>query len=186
MYPLDQISALLDAKRTYVPCGLKQSRLVKKWQSGHIQVLNAGPDGLDAKKGDPIAIMSDCDGRDLRFYIIENVNGNEISVVKTSDSPIFYAGSFVQNLKNTWKTCKLPGEELGVAASLSTPESIPFIATPEESSIVVNITTPMNQGTVKVYDIYVRQERFTKIEPHWIPDAMDINIHTTDVTVTTL
>lgn len=168
--PLEEIAAIMDSRRNYVPFGRHQTKLASRFDGGVFNVKDATKSGLDAKIGDPLAVMTSADGKDIGFYLVGGVDGNRVMVTGTNRR--YLAGSIIQNLRSRWWA---PGQ-IGVCTAVCRPDALPFMATPEGTAILVSITVPMNRGNIAAYDIYLRTKTFKQIEEHWVPDCENTDI----------
>lgn len=161
----DIVLELLDAKRTF---GLRQS-IVVSCNGWNINVLDI--DVLKVKIGDPIAII----GSRISYTIVSGISGNVISVV--NEVPIFDKGAIIRNL-----ACKYE-VKMGARSLLMKPEPIPFVVIREPEVIRVLISLPINLGSIKYYDVYVRKTKFYDIKPWWSPDIADVDIFMDEVII---
>lgn len=174
--PNDKITSLLDAKRTFVPYQCHQSCLTKKTTSNIIEIYDN--DELNGQMDDPVVILSDIYGAKKQYCLIKAITGNKLELIGLNTE--FFAGAIVQNLANRWWS--LP-TDLGLCARLSRPEPLPFTVKAKET-ITVIITTPLNPGIIKCYDVYVRSEKFSTLEHHWIADKANVSLDQ-DAVITT-
>lgn len=167
--PYDNINALLDAKRTFVPSDCYQTYLAKKIETNLIEVESVID--LHAKVGHPVAIMNNAQGSIVQFFIIEEISDNKIKINK-DPSEVFYAGAIVQNLSTRFWTNK----EIGAVAKLSRPEPIPFQIKQDNNKLFIEPSLPINPFSITCYDIYVRNKPIKNIELHWVADGADISL----------
>lgn len=184
--PKELISALLDGKRTSAPVGCMRTYLTEKVSKGShaIRVFNNGENGLNARPGDPIVILSDLKGSNRAYALVESIDGDDTLnlVLSTEGLPAqFYVGALVQNLANRWHRAT----PVGAKSQLKRPQAVPFWMQPADNGIDLAIADPMSPGIIKYYDVYVRDRNFNNIEAHWVADATDIPTGSDNVILTT-
>jgi len=169
--PDELVSWLIDGKRTSAPSSCRRTYLVKPFEDDdHIEVHDAGPKGLDANIGDPIAFLNNLDGAPPEYSLITKATGNTIHIASRPKCK-YFKGAFIENLADRWHRQTVL---LGAKSQLQRPQAVPFIAKSSGQKINVLISTPMNLATIVAYDFYARKEPFVQIKPHWIPDKQDI------------
>lgn len=164
----EEILTLLDNKRTFVPPNVIQTHLTAVNNQSLTVTDTAG-----FHTGDPIVIMSDRFGNNQQFAMISAINENTITIINLSKS--LSVGTIVQNLANRVWIDQLDGT-LGINAYLARPESLPFQLALEHGKVNVHVTTPISPGTIRYYDIYIKQSIFNKIESGWLAELQDIEI----------
>src|SRR5260221_11333818 len=76
--PHDKLYAILDGRRTFIPYQCHQSYLTQRLiNDGMLHVADINT--LQAQVGQPMAIMSDMTGEDLRFFVVASIHGNAIA-----------------------------------------------------------------------------------------------------------
>lgn len=182
--PEELITTGIDGKRTTKPISCMRSYLTVKCpqNSSTLEVFDNSVHGLNAKPGDVLVLLSDLDGTQQCCVLVEAADGNHISISKGT-SGTFFKGAFVQNLSNRWHK----NTPLGAKSQLSRPQPVSFYPTEAnvQTGIELMIATPVVYGSLKAYDVYVRDKPFDEIKPHWMPDAEDINVDEEQVIVTT-
>jgi hypothetical protein len=176
--PQTEVFTLLDNKRTFVPPTILQSYLTDRIES---RMEIACIETLKVHINDPMVIMNNY-GEDIQYFIVGGIEGNIITPYPTIDLSKYNTGSIIQNLSNRWW---FKPNEMGITSKLSQPEPLPFLTHIENNCVVFNVTTPLNINAIKCYDIYVRSQKFSQLEPHWIPDAYNIDIYESKVTIST-
>ena len=179
----NEITKILDIKRTFL--GNNVTRLSSPYKGGNI--IEVIKKNFKVKIGDPLAIMSDLEGTKLEFFQVDDVSFNKIKLLRGKFDNLcnhYSIGAFVQNLSDQWTRYPFEDETIGMAATLKRPEAIAFIAEKGLEGIDITVQIPINVGCVKFYDVYIRTSPFSRIEPHWVPDAIDVDINLENITVT--
>lgn len=178
--PCESLSVLLDGKRTSPPLYCLRSRLIKQ-SHNFFTVDNISH--LKLRVGDPIVVLSSLDESSTKKYaIVKSINENTIEIWEAGDDVVFHKGSIVQNLANRWH--KEHGI-VGAKSQLKAPAPTTFVAKRKPEMITVAISPPLNLGTIKYYDIFVRSTPFSKLPLHWVADYEDVEAHTTQVNIST-
>jgi hypothetical protein len=181
--PDEYLMYLVDAKRTSPPIGCSQTYLTDIYDGGAtISIFDAKH--LKAFVGCPVAILSDLDGKVVDYAIIKEINQNQL-ILSNELKNKYYAGAFVHNLSNRWWKYPLKKEFIGIKAGACRPSSLQFYARFDGNEIEIMISDILNRGTMVSCDVYVRLESFSFIEPHWMPDAADLSLDTTNIKLAT-
>lgn len=180
--PEELIVSAIDGKRTTTPLNCQRSRLSTVCPNGSFEfcVFDNTKNGLNAHPGDVLVLLSDLDGNQTYNALVEEVNGNRIKISKGVNTT-FYVGAFVQNLSNCWNK----KTKIGAKSQLKRPQPVTFWVTSQVDCIEIMIQTPITPGSIKYYDVYVRNEAFEDIEPHWMPDVSDILADEEEVNIKT-
>lgn len=165
--PGELLFNLLDAKRTTNPLNCIRTYLTDKAEKNNNFIYIHNNEEFNI--GDPIVILNNLNGSQKTYAIITEINENKITL--SSNLPYtFYVGAFVQNLANRWHK----EVNIGARSQINRPYGIGILTETHNDFIEVGIHTPINLGVIQYYDIYVRNQKFSKIEAHWIPDVIDI------------
>ena len=170
----DQIQFLLDATPNSPTPDCHRTRLVKPYDGLRWELRDVGPNGLDARVGDPVAFLSDLGDEPeyVQYGIIQAIKDNSIQVHSGTPHLPFVAGAFVQNLANRWHR---EHNLVGPKAQLTRPAQPTFAVRGNGSDISIILTKPLSEGIMTFIDCYVRTKPFKEISPHWIPDIEDAN-----------
>jgi hypothetical protein len=184
--PSELISSALDSRRNTNTKGCKRTKLLNIAHQGLKQIVIENPEFLNAKAGDAIVILSDLNGNNKTFALIEGISGNTIQInCGASGLPItYYKGAIVENLADRWhKDTKI----LGAKSQLKRPQPMPIYVkqAKNKDGIQIIMQAPISMGILKACDVYIRKEPFETIESHWIPDKSDVDINEDGVVVHT-
>lgn len=171
--PAPVLQPLIDASRTNSPRNCFQTYLT--------DYIDASCDFLivhsssNFKTGDPIAVIGDLNGTNISYHIISYIDGNCVRL-NNSIGSIYHAGAFVQNLANRWWGHQLGKNQVGIKTRMEMMEK-PFFKTMfKDGEIKLILQTMIGKNPVKFYDVYVRDHSYSVIEPHWMPDVVDMEI----------
>jgi hypothetical protein len=181
--PDEYLMHLMDAKRTSSPLGCHQTYLTEVHNNNtYVKVFDAVK--LEVFAGCPIAIMDNMDGLNIDYAIITEIKDNSLSLSNKLKFE-YKVGAVVQNLSNRWWKYPLKKDFVGIKSGCCRPSPIHFYVRYADNEISIMINDIPNRGTMVAYDVYIRSHPFSYIEPHWIPDAMDMSIETTDIKIST-
>jgi len=168
------IQFLLDATTNSPMPGCHRTRLTEPSDGLKLMLQDVGPKGLNARIGDPIAILSDLeeDPAFIQYGIVQVIDGNNIQIQSNTPTPKFVAGAFVQNLSNRWHR---KHNLIGPRAKLTCPAQPTCTTRTKDGELFLLLSKPMNEGLVEFVDCYARTSPFDEILPHWIPDIADGN-----------
>lgn len=177
--PDEVLAILLDGKRTTPPVKCWRTRIVKQPSSSSIIVEDATH--LHPNVGDPVVILSSLNKNNTKhFGLIESINENEIKI--SNEMPKFYHGAIIQNLANRWHEYD---DINGAKTQLKRPHPLTFGVKLDGDQAHFKISVPVNPGTAKYYDVYVRNHPIESFEPHWIADSNDIPLANPSIKVKT-
>jgi hypothetical protein len=180
--PLEALGVLLDGKRTSNPPRCWRTRLSEP--SSNLTFVVDGVKLLHLSVGDPVVVLESLDNHSKRMFgIVKEIDGDAITLYDNDQKQqSFYKGALVQNLANRW----VPDYQIeGAKTQLKRPTLPTFRAKRTNQAVEVMFSVPLVRGVTKFYDVYVRNHSFDKIEPHWIPDLVDIPLETDRVTIET-
>jgi len=199
LHPEEQLSLLLDGRRTTNPLGCYRSRLTKPTTNFIFEVEDNSSQGLNAQVGDPIVVLSDLEHQETKLYaIVEKIENNTITVVgripesqvqcdaelNTPDVvernelrakinpgiPQFVKGAIIQNLANRWHPER---RIVGAKTQLKRPSAPTFTIKRILDGVEILISIPITLSATSSYDVYVRDHPFHSLQLHWIPDILD-------------
>lgn len=179
--PTDLVAELIDGKRTFKPANIHFTKLKEPYKSNQEFVVIDRSFGAFFQPGHPIAIMADFEGNKIQYSIVEDLSEDKLSIKNPFDAD-YSKGAIIQNLCNKW--WKGP-RALGCKSQLSKPNPPVFMVKEANNSIKIMISTPINLGSSKYYDVYVRDKEFSEVAPHWVPDLGDVPVKETTITATT-
>lgn len=177
---LESLSILLDSSRTINPIYCNRTRLIQ--QKDAVTFVVDSIEALKLKIGDPIVILNNLTPNSKKqFGIVKQFDETSFQIAEPiMNYPTFLKGSIIQNLSNRWHS---KNDVVGAKPQLSRPISPTFTAKLNQNNVEVIIAEPLNLGSTKYYDIYLRDRTFQQLEIHWVPDVSDISARYIDKTI---
>lgn len=173
--PAPVLQPLIDASRTNCPRNCYQTYLVDMIDASSDYIWTHSNDNLNAKIGDPVAIMDDLDGTNISYHIISNLDKDWIQLTG-SVGRNYFKGAFIQNLSNRWWGQQLGKNEVGIKTKMEMIEKPFFKAIFKDGLLKIAVQAMIGKTSAKFYDVYVRKNSFSCIQPHWIPDVEDQDV----------
>jgi hypothetical protein len=164
----------INGRRTSFRTGLSGAFLSAKEPAGETAIAVDDDDGFAA--GDPIAIFntsSDGVPTSPEYHLVDSVAANVITLAGSGLTGAMYEGARIVNLADrAFDVAVGIDGRPGVKSQLTAPSAVSIAIVEDSGDIAVTITAN-DEDEATHFDTYVRDARFRKIEPGWVPDDAD-------------
>lgn len=169
----DLISAAIDGRFSGMFADRVGSHLAAKWTTGATITVD-DDDGFVA--GDPIAVFNSEGGTPEYRLVSGTPAANVITMNAALSSGPYYEGAYVVNLSGLeFAAGRGYNRRQGVRAQLEAPSPV-TISVADAAANTIDVTiTPNDEDTAVYFDIYIRSAAFTRIEPNWRPDVINVS-----------